>query len=226
MNEFLEVIGECSIFKKIKKEDIKNFIENSSYKLASYDKNDIIAVEGEDCNSIGIVVDGIIEIQNIYENGKNLTIKRFSRGDVFGEALVFSKQHIYPATIISVSKSKILFINKESIINFCFKDVDFLNNFMCLLSEKIIMLNNKIRNTSLKSIRQKISNFLLEQYNIREKTVINLNISKKEFAEILGIPRPSLSRELINMKDEGIIDLNKREINILDIDKLEEIMCK
>ncbi len=41
-------------------------------------------------------------------------------------------------------------------------------------------------------------------------------------AELLNIPRPSLSRELVNMKEEGIIDFYKNKIKILDLKKLED----
>lgn len=224
--ETLNILKDNSIFRGMSIEQIVNFTEKSNCKLNTYGKNDIIAVEQSNCDNIGLIIEGVIEIQNIYENGSSLTIQRFSRGDVFGEALVFSENHKYPATIISSTKSKVLFISKESIVESCFRDLNFLNNFMCLLSEKIIMLNNKIRNTSLKSIRQKVCNFILEQYKKQDNLTINLNINKKELAEMLGIPRPSLSRELIKLKNEEIIELSKGEISILNLDEIKNIMCK
>lgn len=45
-------------------------------------------------------------------------------------------------------------------------------------------------------------------------------------AELLNIPRPSLSRELIKMKEDGIIDYHKNKLKIIDIDLLEECLLK
>ena len=42
--------------------------------------------------------------------------------------------------------------------------------------------------------------------------------------ELLNVPRPSLSRELTNMKNEGIIDFDRNTIKILKLDLLEEAL--
>jgi Mn-dependent DtxR family transcriptional regulator len=49
-------------------------------------------------------------------------------------------------------------------------------------------------------------------------------MTKKEWADKLGVQRPSLSRELIKMKDECIIDYEKDIIFIKDLDLLQETM--
>jgi Mn-dependent DtxR family transcriptional regulator len=43
-------------------------------------------------------------------------------------------------------------------------------------------------------------------------------------AELINIPRPSLSRELIRMKEEGLIDFYKNRFKIVDIKALERIL--
>ncbi len=64
---------------------------------------------------------------------------------------------------------------------------------MELLSERILMLNKKIKELSLGTIRQKICHFLLEQYKGKKTFSIKLNLSKQALAEHMGIQRPSLS---------------------------------
>ena len=76
------------------------------------------------------------------------------------------------------------------------------------------------------SIRQKISNYILDEYKKQNSHLININMTKQKLAETLGIPRPSLSRELINMKDIGIIDYYKDTIKILDLDSLFKILSE
>lgn len=86
------------------------------------------------------------------------------------------------------------------------------------------MLNERISNLSQDTIRKKIASYLLLEYKKQKSLTIILPYTRKKMAELLNVPRPSLSRELIKMKEENIIDFNKNEINILDIDILEEIM--
>lgn len=51
-------------------------------------------------------------------------------------------------------------------------------------------------------------------------------MTKEKIAESLGITRPSLSRELINMKDEGLIDYSRNYIKILDLEEIEDILVQ
>lgn len=226
MEEYLDVLQKCSIFEGMENEYIKNILKEKNYKIVNYNKGDIIAIEDSECEYIGIVLSGSVEIENIYESGRSLTIQRFIEGSTFGEAIVFSTRKTYPATVIASVKSNIMFISNNTIIELCSSDKNFLWNFMSLLSEKVLMINNKMKIISLSSIRQKLAKFILEQVNIQKSEKIKLNINKKELAEYLGIQRPSLSRELIRMQEDGILESNKNEINVLDMNTLKEIMCK
>ena len=55
---------------------------------------------------------------------------------------------------------------------------------------------------------------------------IKLKMTKEKIAESLGITRPSLSRELINMKNEGLIDYSRNHIKILDLEEIENALIQ
>ena len=99
-----------------------------------------------------------------------------------------------------------------------------LENFMMLLSDKVVMPNNKIKSISLKNVRQKVVDYILQEYIVQKQLVISLKMNKEEIASFIGIPRPSLSRELSKLRDEEIIKFDRNTITILDIEKLEEIL--
>lgn len=226
MKEYLSVLEKCSIFNGMKSEYIETIISDKNYKVINYDKGDIIALEDNICEYVGIVLTGSIEIQKIYESGRFIVMQRFNESNTFGEAIVFSLTNNYPYTIISSVKSEIMLIPNKSIIELCSKDEKFLSNFMSLLSEKILILNQKVKTISFCSVRQKLANFILEQVQIQNREKIKLSINKKELSEYLGVQRTSLSRELINMQDDGILECSKNEIKVLDMYTLKEIMCK
>lgn len=106
-------------------------------------------------------------------------------------------------------------------LKLCSLNTSVLNNFMGLLSNKILMLNKKVKTLSYQNIRQKLCNYLLEESKKQNSFILKMSVSRKEMAEQLGIPRPSLSREMINMKEEGLIEFEKNIIRILDEEALE-----
>ena len=63
--------------------------------------------------------------------------------------------------------------------------------------------------------------FLLVFSRETARNVIFMNMSKKEWADKLGVQRPSLSRELMNMKKDGLIDYDRKNIKILDLEEIE-----
>jgi CRP-like cAMP-binding protein len=202
--------------------EIEEIINSLVYTIKSYDKDEVIAIENDDCDSLGVILSGNVEIHKPFPSGKVVTINHFSAGNVFGEALVFSERHRYPATIISSNKSKIMYIKREDIVKMMTHNPKIIKNFMGVLSNRILMLNDRITNLSYDSLRKKISSILLNEYKRQRSPNIILPYSRKKMAEILNIPRPSLSRELVNMREEGIIDFYKNKIKILDIRKLED----
>lgn len=94
-----------------------------------------------------------------------------------------------------------------------------LMNFLTLNSNMTVFLSQKIQMLSLKSLRHKLSIFLLEK-TTPEKNYFILKRSRTQLAEYFGVQRPSLARTIKELEDEGIITTAGRVVTILDRKKL------
>lgn len=222
MKKHIESLSSTILFGNIDINEIQKLVADLNYRLVNYKKDETIAFEGDDCSSLGVILAGKIEIQKTFPSGKIVTINTFSRGNIFGEAIVFSGSHKYPATVLSSTDSNIMYIDKLQVIRLMNKDDRVLSNFVSVLSNRILMLNDRITNLSFDTIRKKIAHILLSEYRKQNSNYLILPFSRRKMAEILNIPRPSLSRELIKMKVDKIIDYNKNKITILNLESLEE----
>lgn len=218
------IIHNNILFKDLSELELKYLLDNINYRVADYQKGEIIAIEGDTCLSVGIVLKGTIEVQKLFQSGEVFTLKRLKQGNLFGEVIVFSEAKVYPSTIVAVQKSTIFFLNRVNILKSFDYNKKVLNNFIGVLSNRILMLNNRIKNISFKSIRQKIVNFLLEYYKKTGSNKLILPYTRLEMSEYLGVPRPSLSRELQNLKNENYIDYKKNIVNILDLKGLFKLL--
>ena len=217
MNVLSDNLKRCILFKDIKYENLYNFLNMSNYTIKKYLKGNVVVIEGSKCEELGILLEGLLEVQTLYPSGKLLTLAQLKPGEIFGEAIPFSKVNKFPATIEAIKDSKIMFIKKEDLTNCLINYHKFMENFLELLSNKLLILNKKIKMLSLENIRQKIGNFLMEEYKEQGSNIIKVSLSRKEMAEHMGIQRPSLSRELIKMRKEGIIEFDKKVIIIKDM---------
>ena len=193
-NELLEIINHCSI--------------------KEYSKGGIIHLQKQPCNSLGIVLDGDVAIQRLDNDGRVLTIVYLKMGESFGGNLIFADQVSYPMTVSANSNSVILHIDKDTILELCQKDKTFLVEYIRSISNKAILVSNKLNTVVMKSIREKIIYYLNQEYAAQQSQRIILPFIKKDWAESLGIPRPSLSRELSKMKADNLIDYSKNWILI------------
>lgn len=226
MKNIIETLRENFLFKGVDKEEIEILVESLIYRKSKYKRGQIIAHEEEPCSTLGVILQGEIEIQRLYSSGKAVILARFNRGDVFGEAVLFASGAVYPATVVAISDCEILYIKREEILRILGENEKALENFLGLLSNKIMILNSKIKNISYKSVRQKVINYILQQSNDGAISHIKLKESKEVIAADLGIPRPSLSRELITLRELRYIAFDRGTIDILDLKALEAEMVE
>ncbi|MPN31786.1 hypothetical protein SDC9_179261 [bioreactor metagenome] len=76
-------------------------------------------------------------------------------------------------------------------------------------------MNRKITMLTQKTLRENILEYLKQQTILQNSATVLLPISKKELADYLGVQRPSLFRELKNLKEEGLIEINNRSVRIV-----------
>ncbi len=221
--DFIKLLLNTDLFKCFTEGELTNIFNNDNYFIKSYTKDSVIYLQSEPCNSMDIILDGNIIIQKIDAEGNVLTISNFTLGDVIGENLLFSSNNKYPMTITAKSNTEILHIKKELVLKLCQTNDCFLNTFLKSLSDKSMMLTHKITTLTMKTLRQSIIDFCLYEYHIQKSNKIKLNMTKKELAEKIGVQRSSLSRELNNMRVDGLIDFDAKYIYINDIQILNEL---
>jgi len=224
MFDIKSALSKNKLFIHFNDKEITDFIISSHYKIHDYQSGQVIAIKGELLTQIGLILSGEVEIQKTYPAGKMIVINQISVGGVFGEVAIFSSKKTFPSTVVASLDSKVMFLNKINILQICFQNKKFLTNLLHLLSEKILILDHKLHFLSGETIRQKLCLYLIECYQTQNKLTIQLDISKRKMAEQFGVTRPSLSRELIQMKKEGLIDYVSNQIIIKSLQALESYL--
>lgn len=210
---YIDFLLSIPLFSVFKKTELYGILESGS-QIQSFTKNQMVYLQNEKANTMDIILEGSVIIQNIDEGGNILSIVSLERGDMLGGNLIFSDKNEYPMTVIAKSDMKLLKINKNTILNLCQANKEFLVNLLGIFSDKALVLTTKIHSLARKTIREKVMDFLRFEINRQNSNTIILPLSKKELAERFGVERPSLQRELRKMKKEGLIDYDARSISL------------
>jgi len=225
--ENLNAFARCLLFKEIKEEDLEAMLMCINPKMRKYKKNDLICIAGEEFDGIGIVISGEAVVTQENSEGNRVIIAILKPGDMFGEMAAFSGNRKWPATVYAQGNCTVAFIPPEKIVGECSRlcvgHRKLIVNMLTIVSKKALMLNRKVEYLALKNMKGKIAKYLLEQYKLNGKLTFKLLMNRNELADFLNVARPSLSRELCNMRDEGIIDFDRSAIKILNLQALKNL---
>lgn len=183
--------------------------------IKTFNKNDMIFNEGDECKYLSLVLKGSVLINTYTFFEEEYNIITINENDLFGEFLLFHSNPFFLGDVSAFKSTELALITKDKLLNILQSDKTFLNNYLSIMSNKSIAFQQKIKILSQKSIKDKILFFLSETSKRTKSKTIKIK-SKKQLALFLNIPRPSLSRELIILKDLGLIDYSKDYIKLLD----------
>lgn len=178
----------------------------------TYDKNEVIFLEGDICKYICIIESGEIEISTITYDGLEHEINHLRKNELFGDSLILSDDNRYLGNVTTISKTTLCLISKDNWLKIL-KDEEVLKCYLHIVSNKVLKAQKRIKILTQKTIRDKIMFYLTQEERKNNSNIIKIK-SKEKMAIYLNIPRPSLSRELINMEKDNLISVSRREIII------------
>ena len=225
-SKWLNILKTVKLFENIEIDELKRMLFCLGPKVVYYQKKEYITIADDDFTGIGIVIQGEVIVTKENAIGNRVIMAKLKEGEMFGEMIAFSDKIKWHVTVIASTDCVVLFLPPEKIIGncprMCIGHKLLIQNMLKIVSQKALGLDKKIEYLAMKSIRKKISTYLLEQHNIYGKNKFTIPLKRNELAEFLNVSRPSLSRELIKMKEEGIIDFNKSSFEIIDLELLKE----
>lgn len=215
MRNRLVLMKNCTLFGLFSHNELEGFLKDGSFTIKNYLKENILHFEDEACTKLEIILQGLVVVERIDEEGNILTISQFMSGDLLGGNLLFSRNPRYPMTITAKDTTTIVEIQKERLFQLFIDFPDFLRVYLEFISDHAFILGDKIRHYVNKTIRESILNYIKYEQAKQNSQTIQLDITKKELAEKIGVQRTSLSRELSKMKEDGLIIYDSRTITLL-----------
>jgi CRP-like cAMP-binding protein len=180
-----------------------------------YHKGEVLFSAQEKANGFFYVESGEIRVYKMDENGREVEVVRLGPGDFLGEAIVFVSSE-FPFFAQAVKDSRVLFFDKTTILREMETEPSVAKFFVSLLAQKCVVLSRRVESLGLHTVRQRLIQYLLSSCSGDQQCVIELNVKKSELAKILGTISETLSRNLKQMQEEGLIDVEGNRIRVVD----------
>lgn len=220
MTESIQMLARSPLFMGIGGEDMKAMLGCLKPIKTEHARGECIAIAGEPIRGVGVIITGRAAVVKDSAAGESVVMTILEPGDLFGEIAAFAEEPRWPATVQAQDASTVFIIPQERIVGRCAENCPrhqlLTRNMLKIVSNRALMLNQKVTYLAMKGMRERISAYLLDQYEKTGQATFTLPLNRNETAAFLGVSRPSMSREIGRMKEEGLIDFHLSTFRIVD----------
>jgi CRP-like cAMP-binding protein len=211
----------------IKEEDLKlipafNEIKENTFRLLGLkgsilrlNKGQTLFREREEVKNIYIVLKGKVTMYRNTEEGQRRVIYILSDGSFINEVIFDGKSASISCE--AFEDSEIISIDREELIKLMEFDFVLTKNIIDSMGKKIRRLYRQLKNTTTirvdKKVAAKLWKIALDHgVQIKEGTMIDINISITYLADMMGHSRESISRAMKVLEGEGLIVYKDKKI--------------
>jgi CRP-like cAMP-binding protein len=190
-----------------------------------FKKGKLIFYERGTPTGLFLVKEGRAKIYKTGIYGKDQIFYIYKAGDLFGYHALLANER-YEDSCEALEDCEMLFWGKRDVEHLLEKIQKLKLLFLQNMSHEFGVLVNTITILAQKPLRQRLALYLLilhERYFDEKSQKAVINLSREDLANIIGTVRESLGRLLKDFKEEGLIKINKRTIEVVDFESMEKL---
>jgi CRP/FNR family transcriptional regulator len=190
-------------------------------KVQKIEKDESLYCEGETSNKLFFVVEGWFKAEKISSDGRQQTLRFIGPGEIINELAVFAKVP-NAVSVIAMEESLIFYLWQNDLATCMGKYPKLSNAVIERMGNRIQHLLEQIENLSLHTVEERLARFLLaeSQDNIWER---QMWVTQAEIAARLGTVLDVVNRNLQKLVKEGVIEIHRDKIKIINREQLEFI---
>ncbi len=220
--DILQQLKKIDLFQGISPDKLRILAAQAVYK--KYPAQELILGETDPIKSFYVVLTGRMKLYKSSPEGKEQTIQLLEPGDPFGLCTAFATDS-FPVSAMTIEESAVVLIPGQLMETVAMQEPRLLLNIIQILSRRLRDSMALIESLALKEIPGRLASFLLHSLSQAKEhpEQLELAISQRELAKILGATPEALSRALRRLADDGILQASGRTIRILNRKALADL---
>jgi CheY-like chemotaxis protein len=202
--------------------DLKKFFDDNG-KVFVFRKDELIYKEGHNSNFIYLITKGVVKCYKLDNQGKELTTGLHKENDLFGYTS-FTQNISYQETAKAIKELELVGISKSELKNVLSNNHTVTLELLELLTDNITGIKDQLLQMAYSSVNKKTALTILKfAKKLNRRLEDPIRISRNDLASVAGIATETLIRTMSNFKKQGLIEIEGRNIKILDIQRLQNI---
>ncbi|MFZ2309846.1 MAG: Crp/Fnr family transcriptional regulator [Rhodoferax sp.] len=193
-------------------------------RLRRFSRGDMVFRAGEMCESFHFVVSGQVRLYVASSTGVEKVIELIGPGHSFAEAMMFLPKP-YMLNAQTLTDTLIMTVSKQAVFNEIERDPRFSMHMLSGISHWLHRLLLDVEGYALHSGMQRLIGYLLRDVELESDedfgvVTVSFPVSKATIASRLSLTPEYFSRVLHQLESENLIEIDKREVRILDVRRL------
>jgi CRP/FNR family transcriptional regulator len=191
-------------------------------------EGELLFSEGEPCSGLHIIAQGKVRIFKTSIGGREQVLALNGPGESVAELPVFDGGP-YPASAIAVEDSEVAFISRRDFHAYCLEHPEVALKVLSVVGGRLRRLVGIIEELSFTTIRQRLISALLKLAQTEGRKTergieFQLPATHQELASQLGTVRELISRNLMRLQAEGLLEVDARQIVVKDMKGLSALL--
>ncbi|WP_404328896.1 Crp/Fnr family transcriptional regulator [Mesobacillus maritimus] len=211
--------------------DLGELLKNS-YRKVKLKKGTFLFQEGQEAKEMYVLLSGKVQISKMNAEGKELTLRLCSDNDIVGELTLFTvdPRYLFNAKVLETGEAAA--INIDDLERILFNNSKLAYEYMKWMNDHIRKTITKFRDLVLNGKKGALYSTLIRLCNsygvLRQDGIfIDVPLTNQDLANYCGTARESVSRMLGELRDEGVISVERKKIVVHNLSYLKtEIDCE
>src|SRR5665213_3860770 len=219
-------LGKTALLSSLTPTELKTLAARTVRKLFS--AGELLFTEGEPCNGLHIIAQGKVRIFKTSVGGREQVLAMNNPGESVAELPVFDGGP-YPASAVAIEDTEIAFISRRDFQAYCMEHPAVALKVLATVGARLRRLVGIIEELSFTTIRQRLITALFRLAESQGKQTergveFQLPASHQELANQLGTVRELISRNLMRLQAEGLLEVDARQIVVKDMKGLSALL--
>ncbi|MCI0458207.1 MAG: Crp/Fnr family transcriptional regulator [Gemmataceae bacterium] len=218
MQTKLWYLKRCDLFERLTPEQAER-LDRRAF-LLTFKRRSLIYSSTEPGQSVMILASGRVKIKDITQEGKETILAFIEEGEIFGELALLDSQP-RGEFAEAVEDSQVLVIPREELLWLMEQRTDVSLSVTKLVGLRRRRIENRLRNVLFLPSRERMVRLLLElveSHGERRGNAceIRLPLSHQDLASLIGLTREMVTRVLGELQAEGLVEIRRRRITVID----------
>ena len=192
----------------------------------SYKRGTIICLEGDEGDEMYVIKKGAVKVYHALEE-KDVILAFLREGDCFGEMALMDETQTRSATVETLEATILYVLKRQDYLTFLHNHPQMAVRLLQLTMARLRKANERIQSFNLLNARSRIITTILQlasEYGVPkgQELIIDFKLTHQQLADLTGFVRETVSAILIELREEGLIEIEQKKIRIMNLALLEE----